>query len=139
MKIVLDSNVIYAALYSNKGASYQILKDVRNGEIIPILTVSLYEEYSDVLRRPPLANDISEKEIEGFLDFFCKRASLQEVFFLWRPFLRDSKDDMVVEAAVASQSKIIITHNIRDFEGIEIFGIEALLPKDYLKRRRDNL
>lgn len=135
----MDSNVIYAALYSNKGASYQILKDVRNGKIIPVLTVSLYEEYSDILRRPPLANIISEKEIEGFLDFFCKRASLQDVFFLWRPFLRDSKDDMVLEAAVASQSKIIITHNIRDFEGIEIFGIEALLPKDYLKRRGDKL
>lgn len=86
-----------------------------------------------------MANIISEKEIEGFLDFFCKRASLQDVFFLWRPFLRDSKDDMVLEAAVASQSKIIITHNIRDFERIEIFGIEALLPKDYLKRRGDKL
>lgn len=73
-----------------------------------------------------MANVISEKEIEGFLDFFCKRANLQEVFFLWRPFLRDSKDDMVLEASVASQSKIIITHNISDFEGIEKFGIEAM-------------
>jgi len=134
MKIVLDSNVIYAGLYSNKGASYQILKNVRNGKIIPVLTVSLYEEYSDILRRHPLSKVITEEAIEGFLDFFCRKANLQDVFFLWRPFLKDPKDDMVLEAAVASQSKLIITHNISDFEGIEKFGIEAMLPGEYLKK-----
>ncbi|GJQ57386.1 MAG: putative toxin-antitoxin system toxin component, PIN family [Candidatus Scalindua sp. AMX11] len=135
MKIVLDSNILYAGLYSNKGASYQILKDVRNRKVNPVLTVSLYEEYSDILRRPPLSDVINEREITGFLDFFCKRATFQEVFFLWRPFLKDPKDDLVLEAAVASQSRIIITHNIRDFKGIEKFGIEAILPREYLKRR----
>ncbi len=136
MDIVLDSNVIYAGLYSSKGASFQILKDVRNGKITPILTVSMYEEYSDVIRRHPLSNIITEKEVEGFLDFFCKKAKLQNTFFLWRPFLKDPNDDMVLEASVASQSKIIITHNIRDFVGVEKFGIEAILPREYLKRRR---
>ncbi len=135
MEIVLDSNVIYAGLYSNKGASYQILKEVRDEKINPVLTVSLYEEYSDILSRPPLSNVIEENEIEGFLDFFCKKAYLQDIFFLWRPFLKDPKDDMVLEAAVASQSEIIITHNIRDFEGLEKFGIEAMLPGCYLKRK----
>ena len=135
MEIVLDSNIIYAGLYSNRGASHQILKDIRNGKINPVLTVSLYEEYSDILRRPPLSDIITENEINGFLDFFCKRANFQEVFFLWRPFLKDPKDDLVLEATVASQSKIIVTHNIRDFEGIEEFGIEAILPREYLKRR----
>ena len=57
------------------------------------------------------------------------------MFFLWRPFLKDPKDDLVLEAAVASQSGIIVTHNIRDFEGIEEFGIEAILHREYLKRR----
>ncbi|MFQ5687235.1 MAG: putative toxin-antitoxin system toxin component, PIN family [Candidatus Scalindua sp.] len=135
MGIVLDSNIIYAGLYSNRGASHQILKDIRNGKINPVLTVSLYEEYSDILRRPPLSDIITENEIKGFLDFLCKRAIFQEVFFLWRPFLKDPKDDLVLEAAVASQSSIIITHNIRDFEGIEEFSIEAILPREYLKRR----
>jgi len=130
----LDSNVIYAGLYSTKGASHQILKNVGNGKIIPVLTVSLYEEYSDVLRRSPLAEVMTEEEIEGFLDFFCKRANLQDVFFLWRPLLKDPKDDMVLEAVVASQSKLIITHNIRDFKGIEKFGREAMLPGKYLKK-----
>lgn len=135
MKIVLDTNIIYAGLYSSKGASYQILKDVRNRKINPVLTVSLYEEYSDALRRLPLSGAITENEIQGFLDFFCKRATFQEVFFLWRPFLKDPKDDLVLEAAVASQSNLIVTHNIRDFHGIEVFGIEAILPREYLKRR----
>ncbi|MBC8552561.1 MAG: putative toxin-antitoxin system toxin component, PIN family [Candidatus Brocadiales bacterium] len=134
MTVVLDSNIVYAGLYSNKGASHQILKSIGSGKLVPILTVSLYEEYSDILRRSPLADVVTEDETQRFLDFFCKSAILQDIFFLWRPFLKDPKDDLVLEAAVASQSKIIITHNIRDFNGIEKFGIEAMLPGEYLRK-----
>ena len=41
---------------------------------------------------------------------------MQDVHFLWRPFLRDPDDDMVLEGAVASGSQFIITHNVKDFK-----------------------
>ena len=54
-------------------------------------------------------------------------------FFLWRPWLNDPNDDMVLELAVASMSKYIITYNLKDFKNIRSFGIEAIPPKRFLE------
>jgi predicted nucleic acid-binding protein len=51
-----------------------------------------------------------------------------------RPFLRDSRDDMVVEVAVASGANVIVTHNLRDFAGVERFNIRALSAAAFLKQ-----
>jgi hypothetical protein len=41
---------------------------------------------------------------------------------------------MILELAVAGRAKIIITSNLRDFAGVSQFGIEPLLPVEFLKR-----
>jgi predicted nucleic acid-binding protein len=95
----------------------------------------LVTEYADVLRREPLAAELTEAEREAFLDYFCSVGVLTEIFFLWRPSLKDPKDDMVLEVAVAAGAKLIITHNVKDFQETQRFGIEAITPKDYLQRK----
>jgi predicted nucleic acid-binding protein len=57
-------------------------------------------------------------------------------YFLWRPILRDAKDDMVLELAVVSGAESIITFNTRDFEGSLKFGIKAVGPLDYLRKEK---
>ncbi|MEO7404183.1 MAG: PIN domain-containing protein [Burkholderiales bacterium] len=51
---------------------------------------------------------------------------------MWRPFLRDPNDDMVLEVAVEAQCTYIITFNRRDFVGIEQFGLQAITPGQLL-------
>lgn len=46
-------------------------------------------------------------------------ATSHPIFFLWRPFLRDPKDDMILELAVKAGCEFIITYNVRDFAGVE--------------------
>jgi hypothetical protein len=41
---------------------------------------------------------------------------------------------MVLEVAVESESTFIVTHNIRDFAGIEKFGLEAITPRQLLEQ-----
>ena len=41
---------------------------------------------------------------------------------------------MVLELAVASQSRYIVTFNQRDFAGAERFGLEVLTPRPFLER-----
>ncbi len=93
----------------------------------------LYLEYLDVLTRPEhrLAS-LTEQQIFGTVRYLTAQAHLQEIYFHWRPFLPDTKDDMVLELAVAAQAKRIITFNLKDFRGVEVFGIQAMNPRDFL-------
>ncbi len=136
MRVILDTNVLVSALKSNRGASYAIVSQLPSSRFQIALTIPLYMEYQDVLTRPEnMTGANTEEEILRFLRYLCRIAHRQEVFFLWRSWLRDPKDDMVLEAAVASQSRYIVTHNLRDFKnrGIEShFGIESITPKEFL-------
>ena len=137
MKVVVYSNVLYAGLFSRTGASFLVLKDLRNGLVQPVISVALLEEYADVLCREPLSKEFTKGERDQVLDYLCKVGALTEIFFLWRPFLKDPKDDMVLEVAVASGAKVIITHNLKDFREAKKFGVEAISPGEYLKRKEN--
>lgn len=76
---------------------------------------------------------VSATDIEDFIEFHCSVAIKHKIFFLWRPYLRDPKDDMVLELAVAAGCDSVVTYNTRDFVGIEKFGIRAVLPAEFLK------
>jgi putative PIN family toxin of toxin-antitoxin system len=132
MRIVFDSNVIDSGLYSNRGASFLILRQIREAKIQPAISVALFAEYADVMGREPLASDFTPVERERFLDYFCSISYLTEIYFLWRPILKDPKDDMLLEVAVASNSSSIITHNTRDFEAASRFGVSVLKPQEFL-------
>ncbi len=78
-------------------------------------------------------------DILNFLRYVCTIAHRQRIFFLWRPWLKDPGDDMVLEAAVASQSRYIVTHNLRDFTGSGIeqhFNVLPIRPQAFLHRLR---
>lgn len=137
MKIVIDTNVLVSALKSSKGAAFALIAQLPSKQFQPVLSVPLYSEYQDVLTRPEhIPETLSVEDMLGFLRYICKISSRQKIFFLWRPWLKDPKDDMVLELAAASQSKYIITYNLRDFKGVERFGIEALPPASFLEKIR---
>jgi predicted nucleic acid-binding protein len=64
----------------------------------------------------------------ALVDYLCAVGRQQSIFSLWRPLLRDAKDDTVAEVAVASSASAIVTHNARDFEGVDRFGDRVLAP-----------
>jgi len=75
---------------------------------------------------------VDESMAIGFVRYLASIAHLQEVHFLWRPFLRDAGDDMVLECAVASSAKYIVTHNIKDFRRAPELGVRAVTPSQFL-------
>ena len=140
MRVILDTNVLVAALRSDMGASYAIVSQLPSERFQIALTVPLYLQYQDVLtRHEHMTGASTPDDIRNFLRYLCSIAHQQRVFFLWRPWLKDPTDDMVLEAAVASQSRYIITHHLRDFtrSGIEAyFGIVPIRPREFLHRLR---
>lgn len=129
-RIVLDTNVLVAALRSRRGPAFRLLSMVGIGRFETAVSVPLLFEYEDVLSREAIG--VPASAAEAVLDYLCLVSHHQEVHFLWRPFLRDPKDDLVLEVAVASQSTKIITYNVKDFEGIEHFGLRTALPAEFL-------
>jgi putative PIN family toxin of toxin-antitoxin system len=131
--IILDTNVLHAGLYSSRGASYQILRFIEKGKIKTVLSTALLFEYEDVLKRHKRILKIKDSDIEKILDNLCAFSKHQKIYFLWRPYLSDPKDDYILELAVASETKTIVTHNIKDFRGISKFGVRAITPRKLLE------
>ena len=132
MRIVIDTNVLFAALKSRRGASYKLVSLLPSKRFSIAISVPLIIEYEDVLRRGKLPVSTTEKDISDFIDFFCHVGDQQDIFFLWRPFLPDPSDDLVLEVAVAGGCNAIITYNKRHFKNVEKFGLRILDPKEFL-------
>ncbi len=135
MRIVLDTNVLVAAACSRQGASFQLLSLLPHPRFQIALTVALYTEWQEVMTREEhLPPGLTAEDAHAFLRYLASIAHLQDVHYLWRPFLRDAKDDMVLECALVARARYVVTHNVRDFRGIQTLGIEALTPQDFLAR-----
>lgn len=132
--VVIDTNVLIAALRSRRGASFKVISLMDRGLFQLSVSVPLVLEYESVAKRISKSLGIKYSDIDDILDYICHIASHRKIYYLWRPFLRDPADDMVLEVAVESESDFIVTHNIRDFIGIEQFGIKAITPKQLLKK-----
>ncbi len=136
MKIVLDTNVICSVLRSRRGASSMLLRMLGSEAYEAHLTVPLYLEYVEQAQRIVASGIIEQAPVDDILDYICQTMVLDTVHFLWRPFLRDADDDMVLEAAVAGGCSHVITHNTRDFNGVEEFGLGVLTPGQFLRLLR---
>jgi putative PIN family toxin of toxin-antitoxin system len=133
-QVVIDTNVLLAALRSRRGASHRLFRLIGDERWRMNLSVPLFLEYEDVIKRPGAGLSLSVEELDDILDFICASAGLREIFYLWRPVLPDPKDDFILELAVESRSDFIITFNLKDFVGLERFGIEVITPQEFLRK-----
>jgi putative PIN family toxin of toxin-antitoxin system len=132
-EIVIDTNVLIAALKSKRGASFRLLSAIGQGKFNINLSVPLFLEYEAVAKELIGGIALTEEDIDNILNYICSVSRLRKIFYLWRPFLKDPKDDMVLELAVTSQCDMIITYNKKDFRNVEqYFGIRVLTPKESL-------
>ncbi len=135
MKVVIDTNVLVSALKSKQGASHKLLLALPDEKFIPNVSVPLFIEYESVAKRAKLISHLNVNDIDSILDYFLSKSSIRKIFYLWRPFLKDPKGDLVLEVAVESQCKYIITFNKKDFKDCDKFGIKAVTPQEFMKIR----
>jgi putative PIN family toxin of toxin-antitoxin system len=136
MKIVLDTDVIVAALRSPSGASAELLRRARQEQITLAASVSLFMEYEAVCTRAEHleASGLSARQLDLFLDGLASIVQPVEVHFLWRPQLRDPADELVLEAAVNASARALLTFNQKHFAGVaKRFQIEVVTPGEFLR------
>lgn len=133
-RVVLDTNVLVAAIRSRRGASFRVLERVGTAAFEIAVSVALVLEYEEVLMRHRGDAGLDESDVGDLIDYLCAVARRQEIFYLWRPALRDPDDDLVLEVAVAAGCDGIVTFNTRDFVGAERFGLWVEPPREFLGR-----
>jgi putative PIN family toxin of toxin-antitoxin system len=133
-RVVLDTNVLVAAIRSRRGASFRLLSMVGGGIFEVSLSVPLLFEYEDALARHLPESPLDHQDLQYLLDFLSSVARCQPIYFLWRPYLKDPKDDLVLELAVAARCEAVVTHIVQDFGGLERFGLAVYTPGDFLTR-----
>jgi predicted nucleic acid-binding protein len=127
------NSILVAAARSRNGASFQLVSMLPTPRFDFALTIALYTEWQAVLTRPEhMPPGATIAAVLGYLRYLASLAHLQDVHFLWRPFLRDPDDDMVLECAVASGSQYIVTHNVKDFRRVSELKVQAIVPADFL-------
>ena len=127
--IVIDTNVLLSAIYSNKGASYKLISMIDNDKFIVNISTTLIYEYEEILK---LKSKLEIKYIDLILNYICKIGKKNKIFYLWRPKLKDVDDDFLLELAVKSDS-IIVTLNGKDFKPASKFNLKVMTPKEFLQ------
>jgi len=118
--IVLDTNVIIAALRSKRGASNKLLS------LVGTHRFEIHDSVALIL-----------EDVADFIDALCSVAHHHKIYFQWRPSLSDVNDELILELAVTARCEYIVTHNVSDFKGIDKFGIQAITPKEFLQIIRE--
>jgi predicted nucleic acid-binding protein len=133
--LVLDTSVLIAGLRSSLGASFALLELVGSDRFTIGLTAALVLEYEAVCTRSFPALNVTADDVKELLDYFCRVGKQAAVRFRVRPSVADPDDELVLEAAIATGSAWIVTHNIRDMAaGAARYGIEVITPGEALRR-----
>jgi putative PIN family toxin of toxin-antitoxin system len=134
-RIVLDTNVIVAALRSRKGASFAILSAIGKSWR-PVISAALILEYESIGKREASRLGIPELVVDAILDAFCAAGERTQIHFRLRPSITDTNDEFAIELAVAAAANAIVTHNVKDFIGADRYGIQVWTPHSFLEKIR---
>ncbi len=135
--IVIDTSVLISALIGKEGPSREILRLCLLGKYKPLISNALFQECEDVSRRKNIIDlrPLTSKEVRELLNAYYSVCHWVPIYFLWRPNLKDEGDNFLIELAVAGNSNLIITNNIKDLTGAELTfeNLKILTPETFLR------
>ena len=139
LRLVLDTDVLVAAMRSRGGASWQLVNRALTRELTLLLSVPLVLAYEAVLTREEhrKVHDLSPSEVDEVINSPTRVAESVQIRFLWRPFLSHPTDDMAPETAVHGRADLLITFNQEDFAAAaKAFAVKIVRPSEALLRLR---
>jgi len=136
-KVVIDTSVVISALIGKRGASREVLRRCLNGQYAPLISSALFQEYEAVSSRKKIQQicPLGRVEIRKLLNAFYSVCNWVPIYYLWRPNLKDESDNFLIELALAGNSEMIVTNNVKDLAGAELRfdPLRILRPEQLLR------
>ncbi len=136
MNVVIDTSVWISALIKKETAARTLLRLVFQEKVVPQMSEPLFREYEAVMQREKIQalTILTENEQRELLNAFLSKCHWNDIYYTWRPNLKDEDDNFLIELAVASGSNVIITYNLKDFREAElIFDHTVTTPETFIK------
>ncbi|MFN7860638.1 MAG: putative toxin-antitoxin system toxin component, PIN family [Pseudanabaena sp.] len=137
-RIVIDTSVLISALIGSTGASRELIRLCLQGEYQPLMGNTLFLEYESVVLREEIITQctLTKQEIFTLIDAFMSVCQWIDIYYLWRPNLRDEADNHLIELAIAGNAQIIATKNIKDFLNSDLIfpNLSILKPEQIVRR-----
>lgn len=136
VSLVLDTNVLVAALRSGGGASREVLRRCLQGRYRPLFSNTLWLEYENLMSRPVWTDETTHEERRNVLASLAASGQWTKIYFGWRPDLPDEGDNHLIELAIAGAAQAIVTHNLRDLRSGDLRWTDLVIlsPKNCLER-----
>jgi putative PIN family toxin of toxin-antitoxin system len=136
-RIVIDTSVFISALIGPQGPSRSLIRKCLLGQYRPIMGNALFLEYESVLGRQEMLQKcpLTLDEIRDLLAALMGVSEWVNIYYLWRPNLRDEADNHLIELAIAGHASMIATNNLRDFRSPELLfpELRILTPEQILR------
>jgi len=135
----MDTNALVAALRSRRGASFEVVRLLREGHWTLVLSNTVLGEYHEILHREAGAFELSQTEIDFYLDALCALADQRALSTEWQPAANDPDDEPLVQLAREARIVYLITHNVRHLAGVRRFGVNVMRPSEFLELLKKSL
>ncbi len=126
--VVLDTCVIVAGFLSGRGSPGALLEAFFADRLQLAFSSEMLAEYAEVLARPKFAAVITPADRAAFILKLHVAGFRVEPVAVPRAQWPDPDDLPFVAAALATEGKIIITLNPRDFAPAAALGVRVLSP-----------
>lgn len=128
--VVLDTSVLIAGLLSPRGAAAALVDAFFGDRLLLAHTPQIFSEYAEVMERPEFSPAITPADRMGVI----LKLNFSGIAVKPAPVPTDDwpdADDLpFVAAALATEAKIIITLNPRDFIPALALGLRVLSPSE---------
>jgi putative PIN family toxin of toxin-antitoxin system len=133
-QVAIDTNVLIAAQRPKRGASANLMSLIGTNRFDIHVSIPLVFEYEAALLQHSEQLALTPEDVVEVVDAVCALAIPHKIYFLWRTYLRDRKDELVLELAVTARCDYIMTYNQCDFRGAEMSGIRSVTHGHFCKQ-----
>lgn len=126
MVVTFDTNVLLSATLWDGSVAQKLLFDIIRQGIRIYSTIEILSEYQEILKRD---FDFSDEEVSGIMEKVLAFVTLIDPKIKVNVVKDDPDDDKIIECALESESKYIITYdkhllNLKEYNGMRIIKPE---------------